>query len=77
VELEYHSPGLKSTPLFSEREGVTAYRLRKNLGIDQGQLSKFFTGKVNILLELLEWIASSLGYDLVLVKRKRPEKGGK
>ena len=60
-----------------EREGVTAYRLWKDLAIDRGQLSKFFSGKVNISLELLERIADYLGYDLVLVKRKRPRKGGK
>ena len=60
-----------------ERERVTAYRLWKELGIDQGQLSKFFNGKVNISLEMLEQIADYLGYDLVLVKRKRPRKGGK
>jgi transcriptional regulator with XRE-family HTH domain len=57
-------------------EGVTAYRLWKDLGIDQGQLSKFFHGKVNISLEMMEQIADYLGYDLVLVKRKRPRKGG-
>jgi len=60
-----------------EKEGVTAYRLWKELGIDQGQLSKFFSGQVNISLEMLEQIAGYLGYDLVLVKRKRPRKGGK
>ena len=60
-----------------EREEVTRYRLWKDLGIDQGQLSKFFHGKVNISLELLEQIADYLGYDLVLVKRQRPKKGGK
>jgi transcriptional regulator with XRE-family HTH domain len=60
-----------------EREGVTAYRLCKNLGIDRGQLSKFFNGKVNISLEMLEQIADYLDYDLVLVKRARPRKGGK
>jgi len=60
-----------------EKEGVTAYRLWKELGIDQGQLSKFFSGKVNISLEMMEQIANHLGYDLVLVKRKRPRKGGK
>ncbi len=60
-----------------KREGVTAYRLWKDLGIDQGQLSKFFSGKVNISLELLERIADYLQYDLVLVKRQRPKKGGK
>ncbi len=60
-----------------DREGVTAYRLWKDLRIDQGQLSKFFSGKVNISLELLERIVGYLGYDLVLVKRKRARKGGK
>ena len=59
-----------------KREKVTAYRLWKDLGIDQGQLSKFFSGKVNISLEMLEQIAGHLGYDLVLVKRKRSRKGG-
>jgi transcriptional regulator with XRE-family HTH domain len=59
------------------REGVTAYRLWKDLGIDQGQLSKYFHGKVNISLEMLGEIADYLGYDLVLVKRKQPKKGGK
>ena len=60
-----------------ERERVTAYSLWRELGIDQGQLSKFFSGKVNISLEMFEQIADYLGYDLVLVKRKRPRKGGK
>ena len=60
-----------------DREGVTAYRLWKDLGVDQGQLSKFFSGKVNISLELLERIAAYLNHDVVLVKRQRPKKGGK
>ncbi len=59
------------------REGVTAYRLWKNFKIDQGQLSKFFSGEVNISLKKLEQIADYLEYDLVLVKRARPRKGGK
>ncbi len=60
-----------------KRERVTAYRLWKDLGIDQGEISRFFHGKQNISLEMLERIADYLGYDLVLVKRKRPRKGGK
>ncbi len=58
-----------------EREGVTAYRLWKDLGIDQGQLSKFFSGKASMSLENLERVADYLDYDLVLVKRARPKKG--
>ncbi len=59
-----------------KRERVTAYRLWKDLGIDQGELSRFFKGKQNISLAVLERIADYLGYDLVLVKQKRPQKGG-
>ena len=59
------------------KEGVTAYRVWKDLGIHQSQLSKFFSGKVNISLEMLERIADYLNYDVVLVKRQRPKKGGK
>ncbi len=59
------------------REKVTAYRLCKDLEIDRGQLSRFLNGKVNISLNLLERIADYLGYDLVLVKRKRSRGGGK
>ena len=39
-----------------KREGVTAYRIWKDLGVHQSQLSKFFHGKVNISLEMLERI---------------------
>lgn len=58
-----------------EREGVTAYRLWKNIGIDQGQLSRFFKGVDSISLKRLEQIADYLGYDLQLVKRKPSRKG--
>ena len=58
-----------------EREKVTAYRLWKDLQIDQGQLSKFFQGEVSVSLKKLEQIADYLGYDLKLVKRKSSQKG--
>ena len=58
-----------------EREKVTAYRLWKDLGIDQGQLSKFFQGEANVSLKKLEQIADYLGYDLQWVKRKPSRKG--
>jgi transcriptional regulator with XRE-family HTH domain len=59
------------------REKITAYRLCKDLEIDQGQLSRFMNGKVNISLNLLKQIAEYLGYDLLLVKRQTSRKGGK
>ncbi len=58
-----------------KREGVTAYRLWKDLGIDQGQLSRVFKGKENLSFEAFERVADYLDYDLVLVKRARPKKG--
>jgi len=60
-----------------KRERVTAYRLWKDLGIDQGELSRFFKGKQNISLEKLEQICRYLNYEIKLVKRNRSRKGGK
>jgi transcriptional regulator with XRE-family HTH domain len=57
-----------------KREKVSAYRLSKDLGIDKGQLSRFFHGKQNVSLTLLERIADYLGYELDFVKRKRSRK---
>jgi len=59
------------------REKVTAYRLSKDLEIDEGQLSKFLNGKINISLKKLELIADYLGYDIQFVKVNRSRKGGK
>ena len=58
-----------------KREKVTAYRLCKDLEIDQGELSRFFHGKRHISLKMLERIADHLGYDIDFVKRKRSRKG--
>ena len=60
-----------------KREKVTAYRLSKDLGIDEGQLSKFLNGKINISLKKLEQIADYLGYDIQFVKPNTTRKGGK
>jgi transcriptional regulator with XRE-family HTH domain len=58
-----------------DREKVTAYRLWRDLRIDQGQLSKFFHGETSISLEKLERIADYLGYDIEFVKRPHSRKG--
>jgi transcriptional regulator with XRE-family HTH domain len=58
-----------------EREKVTAYRLWKNLHIDQGQLSRFLHGEEGLSMKKLEQVADYLGYDIEFVKRKRPKKG--
>lgn len=60
------------------KEGVTAYRLWKDLKIDQAELSRFFSGKGNLSLKKMNSIADYLGYDIVFVKRKdSAKKGGK
>jgi len=60
-----------------QREGVTAYRISKDLGMDKGYLSRVLNEKQDISLNKLVLIADYLGYDLQLVKRKPSRKGGK
>jgi len=59
------------------REKVTARQLSRDVGIDEGQLSKFLNSKINISLKKLEQIADYLGYDIQFVKVNTPKKGGK
>ena len=59
------------------REKVSRYRLWKDLGMDQGEMSRFFHGKQYISLPKLEQIAEYLGYDIQFVKRRHSRKGGK
>ena len=58
-----------------KREKVTAYRLCKDLKIDQAQLSRFLHEHGGISLEKLEQIADYLGYDITFVKHKPSQKG--
>ncbi len=51
------------------REKVTAYRICKDLGLNQGHFSRFIKGEASFSLEKLERIADYLGYDLEMVKR--------
>ena len=60
-----------------KREGITPYRLWKELGIDQSVMSKFLRGKGGISLKTMERIADHLGYELTLVKRQPSRRGGK
>jgi transcriptional regulator with XRE-family HTH domain len=59
-----------------KREGVSVYRLWKDLGIDQGEMSRFFHGKQKISLGKLEQIVDYLDYDIKFVKRKHSRNGG-
>jgi len=53
-----------------KREKVTAYRICKDLGINQGHFSRFIKGEASFSLERLEKIADYLDYDLEMVKRR-------
>ena len=60
------------------KKGVTRYRLWKDLGIDQAQLSRFFKEREGLSLKNLKRIARYLGYDIqfrsVKGKNEKPEK---
>jgi transcriptional regulator with XRE-family HTH domain len=58
------------------REKVTAYQIWKDLGIDQGQLSRFLNEKEGISLDKLEKISDYLGYDIKFVKRQTHSQEG-
>ena len=58
-----------------KREGVSAYRLSKDLGMDKGYLSRVLNEKQDISLKKLELIADYLGYDIELVKHNRSREG--
>jgi len=60
-----------------KREGITPYRLWKELGIDQSVMSKFLRGRYGLSVRKLEQIADYLGYELTLAKRRPSRKGGK
>ena len=56
-------------------EQVTAYRLCRDLGLDQSQISRYFHGGAHISLKKLEKIADYLGYEVDLVRRQGSGKG--
>jgi transcriptional regulator with XRE-family HTH domain len=50
-------------------EGISAYRLSKDLNIDQGQLSRYFNGKGSISIKKFERIIERLGYEITFNKK--------
>ena len=58
-----------------KREKVTAYRICKDLGLDQSHFGKFLKGEAEFSLGKLEKIARYLGYRVEFVKRRRSRKG--
>lgn len=58
-----------------EGSDKTRYRLSKETGIDQAQLSRLLTGEVGLSVETLERLAEALGQEIIIRPAKR--KAGK
>jgi transcriptional regulator with XRE-family HTH domain len=55
-----------------EASGKTRYRLSKETGIDQAQLSRLMSGKEGVSVENLERLADALGLEII-IRPKLPE----
>ena len=53
---------------------LTNYRIAKDTGITQSQLSRFARGERGLNVENIEWLADYLGLEIV-VRRKKRRKG--
>ena len=49
-----------------EEKKITAYRVWKDTGIDQGSMSKFFAGERDFSIETLKILLDYLGYELTI-----------
>jgi len=54
-----------------EASGKTRYRIWKDTGISESQLSKLMRGKRGLSIEALERLAEYLDLEVVIRKRKR------
>jgi transcriptional regulator with XRE-family HTH domain len=55
------------------KRGITAYRVWKDAGIDQGTLSKFFSGERLLVADTLIILLDYLGYELTIRKKRETE----
>lgn len=59
-----------------EASGITRYRISRDLGIDQGQLSKLMAGQCGVSYERLEQLVDYLGLEII-VRPKQDKKRSK
>ena len=55
--------------------GLTNYRIWKDTGITQGQLSRFARGERGMSVENIERMAEYLGLEIVIRPKRRSKKG--
>ena len=60
-----------------ERSGQTRYRISKETGISQSQLSRLMTGEQGISIEALQRLLDYLGLEIVIRSKRRSTKGRK
>ena len=57
-----------------ESSDVTRYRIAKDVGIDQGQMSRLMNGQSSLSLEALERLCDYLGLEIVIQPKQRRSK---
>jgi transcriptional regulator with XRE-family HTH domain len=65
---------LKAIRTAIESSEVTRYRIAKDTGISQPQLSRLMGGKAGLSIEALERLADYLGLEII-IRPKRQRKG--
>jgi len=55
--------------------GVTRYRIAKDTGVSQSQLSRLMIGERGLSIEALERLADYLGLRIVLKPKRRKKRG--
>ncbi len=57
-----------------ESSEVSRYRIAKDVGIDQGQMSRMMRGQTSLSLEALERLCEYLDLEIVIQPKKRSKK---